>query len=193
MRASVSSSMPAAFSRLFDLVFCRQFHRDLKPQNVLVSNECKVQLGILIHRVSSHLKHGSHGCATILSDAADFGLARSFRAPLLPLGDDGDVVTLWFARLVLQCAPLPRAFHYLTPRVSSIFRIRYRAPELLLGARSYTRAIDMWSIGCILCELLHGKAVFRGSERANASFQDEQLAKIFSGLHACSCEKRCQS
>jgi hypothetical protein len=30
---------------------------------------------------------------------------------------------------------------------------RYRAPELLLGASTYTTAIDMWSVGCILGEL----------------------------------------
>lgn len=26
----------------------------------------------------------------------------------------------------------------------------YRAPEILLGSSSYTKAVDMWSVGCIL-------------------------------------------
>ena len=30
----------------------------------------------------------------------------------------------------------------------------YRAPELLLGDRSYGVAVDMWSLGCIFAELL---------------------------------------
>jgi serine/threonine protein kinase len=30
----------------------------------------------------------------------------------------------------------------------------YRAPELLLGAREYGPAADMWAVGCILAELL---------------------------------------
>ena len=30
----------------------------------------------------------------------------------------------------------------------------YRAPELLYGARSYGRAVDIWSAGCIFAELL---------------------------------------
>ena len=30
----------------------------------------------------------------------------------------------------------------------------YRAPELLLGARKYSTAVDVWSIGCIMAELL---------------------------------------
>jgi serine/threonine protein kinase len=36
----------------------------------------------------------------------------------------------------------------------SYFNPRYRAPELLFGAREYTKAIDLWSIGLILGELL---------------------------------------
>ncbi|TMW68868.1 hypothetical protein Poli38472_001024 [Pythium oligandrum] len=38
----------------------------------------------------------------------------------------------------------------------------YRAPELLL-ANSYTKAVDMWSIGCILGELLGRRVLFPGS------------------------------
>ena len=30
----------------------------------------------------------------------------------------------------------------------------YRAPEVLLSLKQYTRAIDMWSVGCILAEML---------------------------------------
>jgi mitogen-activated protein kinase 15 len=26
----------------------------------------------------------------------------------------------------------------------------YRAPEILLGSSTYSRAVDMWSVGCIL-------------------------------------------
>lgn len=43
----------------------------------------------------------------------------------------------------------------------------YRAPEILLGSTSYTKAVDMWSIGCILAELLLGKALFNGSSTLN--------------------------
>ena len=34
----------------------------------------------------------------------------------------------------------------------------YRAPELLLGSKEYDSAIDMWSVGCILAEMLHSLA-----------------------------------
>eukprot|EP00761_Pharyngomonas_kirbyi_P012417 gb/GECH01012444.1/.p1 GENE.gb/GECH01012444.1/~~gb/GECH01012444.1/.p1 ORF type:complete len:361 (+),score=46.75 gb/GECH01012444.1/:1-1083(+) len=43
----------------------------------------------------------------------------------------------------------------------------YRAPEILLGSTKYTKGVDMWSIGCILGELLGGKAMFPGNSTMN--------------------------
>ena len=43
----------------------------------------------------------------------------------------------------------------------------YRAPEILLGSTKYTKAVDMWSIGCILGELIIGKALFPGTSTLN--------------------------
>ena len=41
----------------------------------------------------------------------------------------------------------------------------YRAPELLLGDKTYTGKIDVWSIGCIWVELLtEGHGPFRGRD-----------------------------
>ncbi|XP_017083990.1 putative mitogen-activated protein kinase 14C [Drosophila eugracilis] len=38
----------------------------------------------------------------------------------------------------------------------------YRSPELLFVRGDYTKAIDMWSVGCILAELISGRALFPG-------------------------------
>lgn len=43
----------------------------------------------------------------------------------------------------------------------------YRAPEILLGSTKYTKGVDMWSIGCILGELLGGKPMFPGTSTMN--------------------------
>lgn len=43
----------------------------------------------------------------------------------------------------------------------------YRAPEILLGSTKYTKAVDMWSVGCILGELLGGKPMFPGTSTLN--------------------------
>ena len=39
----------------------------------------------------------------------------------------------------------------------------YRSPEILLGAKCYSTPIDLWSIGCILAEMLSGRPCVRGS------------------------------
>uniref|UniRef100_H0VNG0 Mitogen-activated protein kinase 15 n=1 Tax=Cavia porcellus TaxID=10141 RepID=H0VNG0_CAVPO len=39
----------------------------------------------------------------------------------------------------------------------------YRAPEVLLSSRCYTPGVDVWSLGCILGEMLRGQPLFPGS------------------------------
>ncbi|KAJ3813639.1 Pkinase-domain-containing protein [Lentinula aff. lateritia] len=63
---------------------------------------------------------------------ADFGLARRYGDPVGVGGMTQLVVTLW-----------------------------YRAPEILLGAEKYSTAVDMWSVGCILAELLLKEPLFQ--------------------------------
>ncbi|KAH3764159.1 extracellular response kinase [Pelomyxa schiedti] len=43
----------------------------------------------------------------------------------------------------------------------------YRAPEILLGSSRYTAGIDMWSVGCILGELIGSKPMFPGTSTMN--------------------------
>jgi len=43
----------------------------------------------------------------------------------------------------------------------------YRAPEILLGSNNYSKGVDMWSVGCILAELLIGKPFFPGTSTLN--------------------------
>lgn len=52
----------------------------------------------------------------------------------------------------------------------------YRAPEILLGSTKYTKAVDMWSIGCIIGELIIGKAIFPGTSTIN---QIERVLEVF--------------
>uniref|UniRef100_A0A8C2Q2G1 mitogen-activated protein kinase n=1 Tax=Cyprinus carpio TaxID=7962 RepID=A0A8C2Q2G1_CYPCA len=40
----------------------------------------------------------------------------------------------------------------------------YRAPEVILSWMHYTQTVDIWSVGCIMAEMLLGKPLFRGND-----------------------------
>lgn len=48
------------------------------------------------------------------------------------------------------------------PNIAYICSRYYRAPELIFGATEYNSAIDIWSMGCVLAELLLGQPLFPG-------------------------------
>jgi len=48
------------------------------------------------------------------------------------------------------------------PNVAYICSRYYRAPELIFGATDYTPAIDVWSTGCVIAELMLGEPIFPG-------------------------------
>lgn len=75
---------------------------------------------------------------------ADFGLARRYGDPVGIGGMTQLVVTLW-----------------------------YRAPEILLGETTYSTAVDIWSVGCILGELVLKEPMFQ------AKGEIELLGMIF--------------
>ncbi|CAF1245014.1 unnamed protein product [Rotaria sordida] len=91
-------------------------HRDMKPSNVLINQQCRVKI-------------------------CDFGLARSLNH-------------------VYEDPQHPALTEYVATRW-------YRAPEILLASSKYTKGVDMWSIGCILGEVLLGKPLFQGTSTFN--------------------------
>ncbi|AMD22567.1 HHL203Wp [Eremothecium sinecaudum] len=56
---------------------------------------------------------------------------------------------------------------------SEVVTLWYRAPDVLMGSRTYCTSIDIWSCGCILAEMIMGKALFPGTN------DEEQLKLIF--------------
>lgn len=119
----------------------------------------------LLYLHNSHILHRDLKPANILITAAgvvkigDLGLARLTNQPLQPLfAGDKVVVTIW-----------------------------YRAPELLMGAKHYNKAVDCWAVGCVLAELASLRPIFKGEEakldsKKNVPFQKDQLLKIIDVL-----------
>ncbi|KAI8065939.1 kinase-like domain-containing protein [Gongronella butleri] len=54
-----------------------------------------------------------------------------------------------------------------------VITLWYRAPEILLGSEFYSTAVDMWSVGCILAEMITLRPLFPGDS------QIDELFKIF--------------
>jgi mitogen-activated protein kinase 1/3 len=99
----------------------------------------------------------------MLPQICDFGLARSAAKPPPDAGPNGGagfmteyVATRWY-----------RAPEVMLSRSSSpLCAVEYSATAdpLTAAFKEYTRAIDIWSVGCILAEMITGKPLFPGRD-----------------------------
>ncbi|KAL1409496.1 Cyclin-dependent kinase catalytic subunit [Vanrija albida] len=67
---------------------------------------------------------------------------------------------------------LARAFGIpLRTYTHEVVTLWYRAPEVLLGSRHYSTAIDMWSVGCIFAEMAMRQPLFPGDSEIDEIFR----------------------
>ncbi|OBZ82445.1 Mitogen-activated protein kinase 1 [Choanephora cucurbitarum] len=73
------------------------------------------------------------------------------------------------ARAFSQTNSMPYLTEYVTTRW-------YRAPEIMINSHNYSKAIDIWSAGCVFGEILGRKVLFQGRDHV------DQLYKILGVL-----------
>ncbi|KGN51693.1 cyclin-dependent kinase G-2 isoform X1 [Cucumis sativus] len=96
-------------------------------------------------------------------------LHRDLKTSNLLMNNQGELKICDFGLARQYGSPLKTYTHM-------VVTLWYRAPELLLGTRKYSTAIDMWSLGCIMAELLSKQPLFNGKTEV------DQLDKIFRTL-----------
>jgi serine/threonine protein kinase len=101
----------------------------------------------LVQSYTSQLLHGLAYCHALGV------MHRDLKPQNLLIAKDGSLKIADFG--------LSRAFSFknLTVEVVTSW---YRAPEILLGSNSYTNSVDVWSAGCIICEMARNKVLFEG-------------------------------
>lgn len=128
----------------------------------LVMSYCEQDLASLLENMQTPFSEAQVKCIVLqLLRGLDylhhnFILHRDLKVSNLLMTDKGCVKIADFGLARVYGIPQKP----MTPRVVTLW---YRAPELLLGSKTQTTAIDMWAVGCILAELLAHKPLLPGS------------------------------
>lgn len=117
----------------------------------LPKNTCKA----LIHQLLSGLAY-CHGRRI---------LHRDLKPQNLLLDESGTVLKIADFGLARTFTPPSK------PKTQEVVTLWYRAPELLLGEKCYGAAVDLWSVGCIMAELVCGRPLFPGDSEVDTLFK----------------------
>ncbi|XP_022224354.2 cyclin-dependent kinase 10 [Drosophila obscura] len=128
----------------------------------LVMDFCEQDLASVLDNMAQPFTESEVKCITLqvlraLKYIHDrYIIHRDLKVSNLLMTDDGCIKLADFGLARMFSNP-PKP---MTPQMVTLW---YRAPELLLGCKTHTTAVDMWSFGCILGELLLGKPMLPGS------------------------------
>lgn len=96
---------------------------------------------------------------------SNFIMHRDLKPDNLMLAADGTLKFIDFG--------MARSYGEQVPLSQNQITLQYRPPEILFGAKHYGPSADMWSVGCILAELLIKRPLFPGQGSA------DMLTRIF--------------
>ena len=91
-------------------------------------------------------------------------------ADIWETSDSQGLLVFRSGRTLTRCVfgPQTLARRLICPQVVTLW---YRAPEVLLGSRHYSTAIDMWSVGCIYAEMAMRAPLFPGDSEIDEIFR----------------------
>ncbi|XP_017839458.1 cyclin-dependent kinase 10 [Drosophila busckii] len=127
----------------------------------LVMDFCEQDLASVLDNMSQPFTESEVKCITLQILRAlkymhaHYIIHRDLKVSNLLMTDKGCIKVADFGLARLYSKPAKP----MTPQMVTLW---YRAPELLLGAKTHTAAVDMWAFGCILGELLMGKPLLPG-------------------------------
>ncbi|XP_044392158.1 putative cyclin-dependent kinase F-2 [Triticum aestivum] len=96
---------------------------------------------------------------------------RDMKTANILIGEDGGVVKFCDYGLAMPTAKAE-------PPYGLAGTVPYMAPEMLLEKPEYDAAVDMWSLGCVMAEMLSGEELFSGEKTTG------QVGKILDVLGA---------
>uniref|UniRef100_A0A4W6C7E5 mitogen-activated protein kinase n=1 Tax=Lates calcarifer TaxID=8187 RepID=A0A4W6C7E5_LATCA len=131
-------------------------HRDLKPSNLAVNEDCELKVR------SSQLK-------TMFTV---YDLVRCSLKYVVPL-----ILLLFYEHVPLSVRSwtFGLARHTDDEMTGYVATRWYRAPEIMLNWMHYNMTVDIWSVGCIMAELLTGRTLFPGTDHIN---QLQQIMRL---------------
>ncbi|XP_077374263.1 cyclin-dependent kinase 10 isoform X5 [Festucalex cinctus] len=128
----------------------------------LVMSYCEQDLASLLENIHTPFSEAQVKCIILQLLRGlcylhhNFIIHRDLKVSNLLMTDKGCVKIADFGLARMYGVPQ----QHMTPRVVTLW---YRSPELLLGSKTQTTALDMWAVGCILAELLAHKPLLPGT------------------------------